>query len=141
MGTRKLGLKLSISAISGRPMPGCLGFPSQIVRALLVTFEANNAHVNSILQDSMAGTVRQAIDIASLSAFIEKAVPEIQLPISLKQVPSKHPLLEFHHALTSYTVWLRTVQSHLSTHRSRWQKICASQETPRQASLQDGTPG
>jgi len=34
----------------------------------------------------MAGAVRQPIDIDSLSTYLEKAVPEIQLPISIKQV-------------------------------------------------------
>ena len=34
----------------------------------------------------MAGAVRQPIDIDSLSQYIEENVPEIQLPISIKQV-------------------------------------------------------
>ena len=35
----------------------------------------------------MAGAVRQPIDLASLSAYVEKNVGDIKLPISLKQVP------------------------------------------------------
>lgn len=37
----------------------------------------------------MAGAVRQPINVASLSAYIEKNVAEIELPISLKQVLSR----------------------------------------------------
>ncbi|MCJ1257264.1 hypothetical protein MMC24_005089 [Lignoscripta atroalba] len=33
----------------------------------------------------MAGAVRQPIDVTSLSAYIEKTIPEIKLPISIKQ--------------------------------------------------------
>lgn len=36
----------------------------------------------------MAGTVRQPINVASLSSYVEKNVPDIKLPISLKQVLS-----------------------------------------------------
>lgn len=36
----------------------------------------------------MAGVVRQPIDVASLSRYIEAHVPEIELPIILKQVRS-----------------------------------------------------
>ena len=34
----------------------------------------------------MAGAVRQPINLASLSTYLEKNVADIQLPISLKQV-------------------------------------------------------
>jgi hypothetical protein len=34
----------------------------------------------------MAGAVRQPIDIASLERYIEKNVPEIAVPIDVKQV-------------------------------------------------------
>ena len=34
----------------------------------------------------MAGAVRQPIDVESLSKFIERNVPEIELPIIVKQV-------------------------------------------------------
>jgi hypothetical protein len=34
----------------------------------------------------MAGTVRQPIDIAALERFIAENVPEIELPIEVKQV-------------------------------------------------------
>lgn len=36
----------------------------------------------------MAGTIRQQIDVASLSTYLEKNLADIRLPISLKQV---HP--------------------------------------------------
>ena len=38
-------------------------------------------------KQTMAGPVRQPINIDSLSSYIEKNVPEIKLPISVKQVP------------------------------------------------------
>ena len=41
------------------------------------------------MHHSMAGAVRQPINVASLSAYIEKNVAEIELPISLKQVLSR----------------------------------------------------
>lgn len=37
---------------------------------------------------SMAASVRQLINLPSLSAYIESTVPEIKLPISVKQVRS-----------------------------------------------------
>ena len=38
-------------------------------------------------KQTMAGPVRQPINVDSLSNYIEKNVPEIKLPISVKQVP------------------------------------------------------
>ena len=35
----------------------------------------------------MAGTVRQPIDVPSLSTYIEENVSDIKLPITIKQVP------------------------------------------------------
>lgn len=34
----------------------------------------------------MAGPIRQPIDIEALSKYIDKTVPEIELPIDVKQV-------------------------------------------------------
>ena len=34
----------------------------------------------------MAGPVRQPIDLASLTRYIESTVPDIQVPIQVKQV-------------------------------------------------------
>ena len=42
--------------------------------------------LSSVIAGKMAGPVRQPIDLASLSAYIERNVPQIQLPISIKQV-------------------------------------------------------
>ena len=36
----------------------------------------------------MAGRVRQPIDVKALEAYIAKTVPEIQVPIDVKQVCS-----------------------------------------------------
>ena len=45
--------------------------------------------MNSI-QKVMAGPVRQTIDVGSLSIYLAKNVADIELPISLKQVSSRH---------------------------------------------------
>ena len=42
---------------------------------------------------TMAGPVRQPIDLNSLSTYIESHIPAIQLPISIKQVPNPPFLL------------------------------------------------
>ncbi len=45
-------------------------------------------------KQAMAGPVRQPIDVGSLSNYIENNVPEIKLPILIKQVPiCEQPLL------------------------------------------------
>lgn len=41
---------------------------------------------------TMAGPIRQPIDLKSLEKFIEKTVPEIKLPIDVKQVCRQRPL-------------------------------------------------
>lgn len=44
----------------------------------------------------MAGAVRQPIDVHALERYISKNVPEIQIPIDVKQVrvePLSHPQL------------------------------------------------
>lgn len=65
--------------------------------------EGTPQHVLVTNIHSMAGAVRQPINVASLSAYIEKNVAGIKLPISLKQVLSR-ALLEDEHCLTSALV-------------------------------------
>jgi hypothetical protein len=43
----------------------------------------------------MAGVVRQPIDVKSLENYIQKNVPEIQIPLNLKQV--RQLRARFHH--------------------------------------------
>lgn len=43
----------------------------------------------------MAGAVRQPIDINSLSKYIEENIPEIELPIYVKQVKPSILLMTF----------------------------------------------
>ena len=46
----------------------------------------------------MAGVIRQPIDVDSFSRYIKKHVPEIKLPIDIKQVNLSAP---HHHDLPS----------------------------------------
>lgn len=45
----------------------------------------------------MAGAVRQPIDVASLENYIEQNVPDIKVPIDVKQVRPRKPVP--HHGL------------------------------------------
>ena len=81
----------------------------------------------------MAGVVRQPINVASLSAFIEKNVPSIKLPISLTQVLSRALLEE--HCLTSALVWLWSIKSYLPAQRSRWKELRFTKEATGKAAL------
>lgn len=87
----------------------------------------------------MAGAVRQPIDVASLSSYIAKQVPDIQLPISVKQV-LPDALVTTGDLLTPDIVWLWTIKSYLSAYSGRRKKICATKETSWQASLKDSAP-
>lgn len=44
----------------------------------------------------MAGPVRQPIDLKNLDKYITENVPEIALPVELKQVMKKNTYLEFY---------------------------------------------
>jgi len=92
----------------------------------------------------MAGRVRQPIDVRSLEAWISKTVPEIEVPLDVKQVDA-----ELYHAGTEtpysqfslLLVWLRTIQSDIPNNGRRRQEICPPQEAPRPTGLQDGAQG
>jgi hypothetical protein len=71
----------------------------------------------------MAGAVRQPIDILALERFIAENVPDIEVPIDVKQVrPVMLPTFRTHkfspgyHSLTSQTVRLWPVESYLPAH-------------------------
>ena len=65
-------------------------FPSHGLSASKVSVRRLR-HVNiSNKLNSMAGTVRQPINIPSLSSYLEKNVADIKLPIGLKQVLPHH---------------------------------------------------
>lgn len=92
----------------------------------------------------MAGAVRQPIDVASLERYIQKSVPAIQVPIDVKQVrPLVTPKLPLpptteQPSLTTLSVRLRPVQSHLPTDGPQWPQIRHAQEATGQAPLEDG---
>ena len=107
----------------------------------------------------MAGAVRQPIDVGSLSKYIERNVPEIELPIIVKQVfiPSFIPLFLIlatagfpppydmigsrSLTYTNCLVFLWTVKSDISTHRRIWHQVCATQEAAREAALENRASG
>lgn len=86
----------------------------------------------------MAGAIRQPIDIPALEHYISQHVPEITIPIDVKQVlplnPSLAPI-----PLTSSAVWIRPIQPNLPTDLHLGPQICDAQKTTRKAHLQDCT--
>jgi hypothetical protein len=84
----------------------------------------------------MAGAVRQPIDVQSLERYISKHVPEIRVPIDVKQVGficyppppnnSDMPIVRF-----------RTVEPHIPTDSKRWAEIRYAQEATRKIALED----
>lgn len=78
-----------ISAVSQTKFPSfrlsTSAFPSP--RVQVITARPRDVS-NTTIRKSMAGTIRQPIDVASLSTYLEKNLPDIRLPIGLKQV---HP--------------------------------------------------
>jgi hypothetical protein len=63
----------------------------------------------------MAGNVRQPVDVASLERYITANVPEIKVPLDVKQVCSGWS--EAEHGAESHTVWIRTVESNVPADR------------------------
>ena len=68
----------------------------------------------------MAGIVRQPIDLQSLERYISKNVPEIEVPIDLKQVALPPNPVSLHSLLAnsngSFIVWIRTIEPDIPTH-------------------------
>jgi len=84
----------------------------------------------------MAGIVRQPIDVDALTRFISDNVPEIKIPIDLKQV--FHPSYQTTQVcLTVFVVRVRAIQSNIPNHRCRWQKIRDAKEASGKTGIQD----
>lgn len=65
----------------------------------------------------MAGNVRQPIDVASLERYIAANVPEIAVPVDVKQVRGSRLNTHSQANANSRLVWLWTVQPNLPTDR------------------------
>lgn len=144
---------------SAGPGPGAFPPPPSAVSRALLTCNRHNANTRAAACSRitanlqlpnlgqgriMAGRVRQPIDVRSLEAWISKTVPEIEVPLDVKQVDA-----ELYHAGTEtpysqfslLLVWLRTIQSDIPNNGRRRQEICPPQEAPRPTGLQDGAQG
>lgn len=82
----------------------------------------------------MAGAVRQPIDIPSLERYISKHVPEITIPIDVKQVTFSWPL-QVNPTLTFLPVRLWPIQPHLPSYLLLRPQICDAQEATRKVDL------
>lgn len=91
----------------------------------------------------MAGAVRQPIDIQSLERFISQNVPEIKVPIDVKQViinPSSFcTAVSISNPLT--TVWLWTIEPDVSAHSKRWPEIRDAQEAAWKTAVENCASG
>lgn len=99
----------------------------------------------------MAGPVRQPIDVQKLENYIRDHVPEIATPLDVKQV---RPDPSTNYAYTFLTIcWvncivrLRSIKPYILTHISpnpsygrTSEALRPTEETTRQASLQNSTP-
>ena len=81
--------------------------------------------------------MRQPIDVQSLERYISKNVPEIQVPIDVKQVgficyppPSNNSDMRI--------VRFRTVEPDIPTDSKGWAEIRHAQEATRKIALKDG---
>jgi hypothetical protein len=90
----------------------------------------------------MAGAVRQPIDIASLERFISSTVPEIKVPIDVKQVRQNCNCFDEDFADERwYLVWLWPIQPDVSVDRQDRSEICSAKEAARAAALRNSTSG
>ena len=83
----------------------------------------------------MAGKVRQPIDIASLERFITANVPEIAVPLDVKQVCHSSELVARRHGKSAdeSIVRLWTVKPNISIDGQEWQEVCYEEEASGQA--------
>jgi hypothetical protein len=79
----------------------------------------------------MAGIVRQPIDIPSLERYISKNVPEIKVPIDVKQVLTPSSEVCYVVLTDGRVVWLWSIESYIPTYGKRWPEICNAQEASR----------
>lgn len=84
----------------------------------------------------MAGQVRQPIDVASLERYVAANVPEIQVPLDVKQVRRVPQICRV--VTDEMLVWLWTVESDLPIDGQEWQEICHEEEAPGPASVKGG---
>jgi hypothetical protein len=80
-------------------------------------------------KSTMAGVVRQPIDIPSLERYISQNVPEIKIPIDVKQVLPPFMKLVVQVLIGASVVWLWSIESYIPTYGKRWHEICYAQET------------
>lgn len=98
----------------------------------------------------MAGPVRQPIDIKNLDKYIQDHVPEIATPLDVKQVCPRPSIHSCYSNPITRQVRLRSIKPYIPTHltpsssrvrvRAR-EALRPAEETTRQASLQNSTPG
>ena len=87
----------------------------------------------------MAGVVRQPIDVQSLERYISKNVPEIQVPIDVKQVGFMHTRLYYYTILTFSIVRFRTIQPDIPADSKKWPEVCYAEEATWKAAFQNCT--
>jgi hypothetical protein len=85
----------------------------------------------------MAGQVRQPIDVASLERYVAAHVPEIQIPLDVKQVWIVFCCWGL--IADEMVVWLRTEQSNIPVDRQEWQEVCHEEEASGSASFKGTT--
>jgi hypothetical protein len=83
----------------------------------------------------MAGKVRQPIDLASLERYISANVPEIQVPLDVKQVRIGVAGSQLQVVANETVVWVWTVEPDIPTDRQEWKEVCHEEEASGQASV------
>lgn len=89
----------------------------------------------------MAGAIRQPIDLASLERYIASNVPEIKVPLDIKQVRKHGFDWDVGVVLMGDIVWIWPIESHVSVDGQDWQEICYAKEASRAALVEDSSPG
>jgi hypothetical protein len=87
----------------------------------------------------MAGAVRQPIDVQSLERYIAKSVPEIQVPIEVKQVGCSCISASITQILTFPIVRFWTVQSDIPADGQKWPEVCYAEEATWEVTFKDST--
>jgi hypothetical protein len=83
----------------------------------------------------MAGQVRQPIDVASLERYVAANVPEIQVPLEVKQVCVVFGCCGLVWLLTTWLVWIRPEQSDVPVDGQDGKEVCHEEEAAGAASL------
>ena len=85
----------------------------------------------------MAGRIRQPINLENLEKYIKQYVPEIAVPLDVKQVStlqSKHTTI----SIDVEVVRLWTIKPNILVDSVRRQQICHAKEAAREAGIEDG---